>query len=235
LNLAAALLMLGEMPIVADFRLGAGTIGLMLGQEQSAGMANVLAKPTAEILSPMIERELFVHSSNVRALLSSAKPKESLLRYSTESALAVVKGLRILSRPAVVDLGAGYSDTINQLQREMDQLILVVDPFDITLSMARSLLRELENTDAGSGRIHIVVVDRSDANVQIPWNEVEQMLGREIRAIISDAPDLVQQALKAATPMVMLQPNSIFANQITKLAEDLNTRIRTLANGQPAH
>jgi MinD-like ATPase involved in chromosome partitioning or flagellar assembly len=116
----------------------------------------------------------------------------------------------------------------------MDQLILIVDPFAVTLAMARLILAELDEVGASGGRIHVVVVDRSH-NLQIAWNEVEQALGREIRAVFSDAPDLAQQASRNGTPMVIMQPNSLFANQIAKFAEDLNARIKTLASGQLTH
>lgn len=234
LNLAAALLMLGETPTVADFRPGAGTLGLQLGQELTGGMGNILAKPPGEITAGSVERELLVHKSNLRALVSSPKPSEAQLNYSLESAQAVVNGLRGISQPAVFDLGTCQSNIIRQIQREMDQLILIVDPFSITLTMARMVLAELDDASSSGGRVHVVVVDRSH-NLQIAWNEVEQVLGREIRAVFSDAPELAQQAVKNGTPMVMLQPNSLFANQIAKFAEDLNARMKTLASGQLTH
>lgn len=234
LNMAAALLMLGEAPTVADFRLGAGSLGLMLGQEQAGGMGNILAKPPGEITPTAIERELLLHSSNLRALVSSPKPRDAQVHYSLESAQAVVNGLRTISHPTIFDLGTGLSEIISQIQREMDQLILIVDPFAVTLSMARLLLAELDEVGASGGRVHVVVVDRSH-NLQIAWNEVEQILGREIRAVFSDSAELAHQAARKGTPMVIMQPNSLFANQIAKFSEDLNARIKTLASGQLAH
>ncbi|GIL09237.1 MAG: transcriptional regulator [Chloroflexota bacterium] len=231
LNIGAALVAAGENPIVADFRLGRGSMGLAIGFERSYGMANTLARPTADIRPAAVERELVVHSSGLRALLSSPRPKEAQMKYPIESVVAVIGSLRTMGRPAIFDLGCGFDDSISRLQREMDQLILVVEPAGITLAMARELLQELETSGAGSGRIHIVVINRSQSSLQTPWNEVEQMVGRELRAIVSAAPELAFQAARAATPIVLLQPSSIVANQIIKLSEELNQRIRTLASG----
>lgn len=230
LNTAAALLMTGESPVIADFRPGAGTMSLLLGVDHAVGMANVLSKAANEIQPALIEKEIVTHSTTLRALLSSTRPQEAQLKYSAETAVAVVNHLRTLGRPAIFDLGCTYTTTLSRLQLEMDQIILVVDPYHITLAMARDLIQELENTSAAANRIHIVVVNRSPFNV--PWNEVENFLGRELRAIISDAPELVFQATRAAVPMVILQPNAIVSNQIVKLTEDLNTRIRTMAGSQ---
>ena len=77
LNIAAARLLAGENPVVADFRLGMGSMGLAIGFPRSAGMANILGKPVDEIRPRTIDGELAVHQSGLRALLSSARPAET--------------------------------------------------------------------------------------------------------------------------------------------------------------
>lgn len=224
LNVAAALTLVSENPIVADFRLGSGSLGLSIGFGHSHGMANVLSKPLSEIRSSSIDSELIVHQSGLRALLSSARMKEAQINYSIDSALAVVRSLKTMGRPAIFDLGSGLNQTTNRLQRDMDQVVLVVEPNNVALAMAREILNELD-TD-GSHRIRIVVVNRSSSNLQTPWNEIEQVLGQEICAIISAAHDQLFQATKAAVPLVIYQPNAVVSSQIMKLSEDLNARVK---------
>src|SRR5436309_345364 len=83
-NTGAALMLSGENPIVADFRLGAGSMGLSIGFGRSQGMANVLTKPAAEIRPKMIEGELAVHQSGLRTLLSSVRSKEAMTNFPLE-------------------------------------------------------------------------------------------------------------------------------------------------------
>lgn len=227
LNMAAALYMSGETPLVADFRLGSGSMSLSLGIENANGMVNVLTKPANEVRPNVIEQELTTHNSGMRLLLSSARPREAQVKYPIESALAVINAMRQMARQSIFDLGHGYDDGISRIQREMDQIILVVEPQDVTLRMGRELLQELE-TGAGSGRIHIVVVNRAQSNQQTSWNEAEHILGKELRAIISAAPELAFQAARGAMPIVMFQPNTIVSSQIVKLTEEISTRIRSL-------
>ena len=219
LNLAVARLLVSENPIVADFRLGVGSMGLAIGLGRSTGMANVLSKPVDDIRPRLIEAELASHPSGLRALLSSARPSETAINYTPESATAVVRSLRTLGRPTVIDLGSGLTPMTFQLQREMDQLVLVVDPVFVTLTMAREILQELDNSKGDPNRIHIVVINRAASSAPPSWNEVEQMLGREIRAVISLASELVSQALQANVPAVMFQPTAIASSQMMKLAE----------------
>jgi pilus assembly protein CpaE len=231
LNLSAAYNLGGENSILADFRLGSGSLGLMLGFAQSHGMANILNKPVNEIRPAVIEPELVLHQSGLRALLSSARTKEAQLSYGVDSALAVVRGLRTMGRPAIFDLGSSLTMNISRLQREMDQLILVVEPNPVALGMAREMLSDLEPSGPSTGRVQVVVVNHVQSNVQTPWHEVEHLLGQELRAILSSAHDQLFQAARSAVPVVVGQPNAVISGQITKLAEDINSRIRT-ASGE---
>lgn len=231
LNLAGAAIIAKENPIVADFRFGSGSLGLALGFGHSSGMANIISKPGNEVRPQLIEKEFVNHQSGLRGLLSSINAKETQLEYPTEALLGIVRSLKTMGRPAIFDLGNGFNSVISRVHREMDSLIVVVEPEDIALAMAHELLQELINNASGKERIHIVVVNRTQSNFQTPWHEVEQMLGQEIRAIISPASELALQANRNATPMVLLQPSAIVSTQIIKLFEDLNTQVRQIAGG----
>ncbi len=234
LNLAAARLLISETPVVADFRLGVGSMGLALGMGRSVGMANILGKPASDIQPRDIENELTVHPSGLRALLSSAHPTETSLHYTPEAATAVVRGLRAVGRPAVFDLGSGLNAMSFHLQREMDQLILVIDPVSVTIQMAREILQEIDASRPDPNTVHIVVINRAASSAQPSWNEVEHLLGREIRAVISLASELVSQALQANVPAVMFQPTAIASSQMIKLAEELYNRSKVPAGGEVA-
>lgn len=232
LNVAVARLLAGENPIVADFRLGMGSMGLALGLTRSTTMAEVLSKPVDDIRPRTIENELAIHPSGLRALLSSARPAETSIEYSADAAVAIIRALRSMGKPTVFDLGCGLTPMSFRLQREIDQLVIVVDPVFITLNMAREILQELDANRADPSRIHVVVVNRAAASAPPSWNEVEQMLGREIRAVISLASELVSQALQANVPAVMFQPSAIASSQMIKLAEDLYNRSKMPAGGE---
>ena len=232
LNIAVARLIAGEKPIVADFRLGMGTMGMSIGLGRSTGMANVLSNPAEEIRPRLIEGELATHPSGLRTLLSSVRPSELSLNFTPEQAIAVVRAMRTMGRPLVFDLGGGLTALTRQLQLEMDQLVVVVDPLFVTLTMAKEMLQEIESSRPDANSIHIVVINRAASSAPPSWNEVEQMLGREIRAVISLASELVSQALQANVPAVMYQPTAIASSQMIKLAEDLHNRSRVPAGGK---
>ncbi len=232
LNVAVARLLAGENPMVADFRPGMGSMALAIGLGRTTGMANILSKPVDEIKPRAIEAEMATHPSGLRALLSSARPAETAMTFSPDAALATIRTLRTMGKPAVFDLGSGLSPLTLQLQKEMDQLVIVVDPVFVTLNMAREILPEIDASRTDPSKVHIVVVNRAASSAPPSWTEVEHLLGREIRAVISLASDLVSQALQANVPAVMFQPTAIASSQMIKLAEELYNRSKQPAGGE---
>lgn len=223
LNLAATLRELSMNPIVADFRLGMGSLGLSLGLGRSTGMANLLKRPATEINPSTIDEEVVVHPSGLRALLSSTRAKESMMNIPMDTANAIVREMRIIGKPSVYDLGCGFTPLLSRLQSEMDTLVLVVDPSNASLVIAKEMLQELGRIE--KDRIYLAVVNRVQVSQQPPWHEVEHILGQDIRAIISPAPDLAFQAMEAGTPLVYYQPNAVVSSQIIKMGEEIKTRI----------
>lgn len=234
LNIAAARLAAGDNPVVADFRPGMGSMGLALGFGRANGMAALLTKQASEISQRVIEGEINQHPSGLRTLLSSARPKEALVAYSPETAVSIVRALRSIARPGVYDLGSGLTPFTLRLQQEMDHLVIVTDPVQLTLNMTREILQELEGSRPEGGKMHVVIVNRAASSTPPSWHEVEQMLGREIRATIALASELVTQAQGAGMPVVLYQPTAIASSQLIKLAEDLTVRHRVAA-GPEAH
>jgi len=230
MNVAAALGQ-KESTIVADIRPGQGSMGLALGLGRSAGMANLLARPATELNARAIENELIAHTSGIRALLSTPKPKDSQLVINPDTVSVILKGLRSLSRNVIIDMGTGLTRSNLRLAKEIDQIVLVTEPNRVTLNMTKELLKELEVNGIGRGRTNVVLLNRTQSTLQVPWQEAEQMLAHEMLAIISPAAELAFQASEAGMPMILFQPTSIVATQMNKVSEELGNRVRTMAGG----
>lgn len=233
-NLAAALQNSDGKPLLVDMRLGSGSMGLQLGVPKPHGIAEVLAKPAADLKPKTIEENLTIHNSGLRGLFSSPSLREAQLGYSLEAGIALTKQVRAMGRTGLFDLGTPLSPNAVRLQRELDMLLFVVEPMKATLTAAREILPQIENLRSVPGRIHIVVVNRAQSGLQTPWHEVEQILGQEIRAIISSAPELTFQATNVGMPMVLHQPSAIVSTQFGKLAEDLMTRLNAEVSNEIA-
>lgn len=220
LNVAASLAQ-RESTILADFRPGQSTLGLALGAARSTGMANLLSRPPGELSARAVENELVHHASGLRLLLSSARPKETQMNVSPDTAAAIVEHLRALARFVLLDLGAGLTRLTVRLLDELDHLTLAVEPNRIALMLAREVINEIEQHGFTRARMLVVLVNRTQSGLQVPWQEAEEMLEHEMTAIISPMPELAFQADEVTTPLILLQPTSIAATQYSKLAEAL--------------
>ena len=220
LNVAASLAQ-RESTILADFRPGQSTLGLALGAARSTGMANLLSRPPGELSARAVENELVHHASGLRLLLSSARPKETQMNVSPDTAAAIVEHLRALARYVLLDLGAGLSRLTVRLLDELDHLTLAVEPNRIALALAGEVINEIDQHGFQRARVSVVLVNRTQSGLQVPWQEAEKMLEHEMTAIISPMPELAFQADEVTTPLILLQPTSIAATQYSKLAEAL--------------
>ena len=222
LNLAAALRKMGETPFLADFCLGTSSLNLYMGAETS-GMGIVASRAAAQINAALIEEHAVTSQSGVRALLASCKPQEALIHVKADTANAIAHTLRQLGRPVIYDLGAGYSSLVHALHRDMERIIITVEPAGVSLKMARDLIQELGKN--GKHRIDIVVFTRTQIPLQLSWHDVEHELNHQVRGVISPAPELAFRAVEAGVPIVLHEPNAIVSSQIIKLAETIKSAL----------
>lgn len=218
LNLTAQIAKSGYKTLLADFQLSSSTLGLMLGAK-SRGMARLLGRGTTG--TSIIEKELITHQSGLRALTCSSDPRELRVKYTVETALEIVQGLRTLGDPTIIDMGHGLTPLNQKLLPELQQLIVIIEPNNMALEMAYPLLKEIE-ADFNPEQIALVIVNRAASNLQTSWQDIENRLNYEVRAIISPAPELSFQALENKTPMVILRPDSVVAGQFMKLAQEMD-------------
>jgi MinD-like ATPase involved in chromosome partitioning or flagellar assembly len=212
---------------LSDIRPGEGSMGLSLNMALAAGMANLLSRALGEMNARTIESELVAHGSGLRLLLSTARPKEAALNINPDVAAMILKTLRSMARFVVVDLGTGLSRVSMRVAKDVEQLVMVVEPTRPALTMARETLKELDANGIGRGRTNVVLVNRTQTTVQVPWQEAEQILNHEMVAIITPAPELAFQANEAGFPMVLFQPTAIPSTQMSKIADEIVTRTRT--------
>ncbi|NJL92400.1 MAG: response regulator [Anaerolineae bacterium] len=222
-NVAAVLAQHADTALV-DLRPGQGTLGPALGINRAQGLATVMSRPVPEITTRLVEEQLVPHAIGLKLLLASPRPQESQLALTPESVQALISGLIPLAYYRVLDLGAGLNRLTVRMVREMDHTTILVEPNRVTLTLAAEIMKEVSALGLRAGSTSVVVFNRAQSTIQVPWQEVEQILNHEVTAIISPAPELAFQAAEAGFPIVHFQPSSIVAGQISKLAEELAKR-----------
>ena len=228
-NVAATLTQNGQSVALVELRPGVGSLGLSLGFSRASGLSNLLQRPIAEITPQALEGEMVVHSSGLRMLLSSPRAAEAQAGLTVEQAELVIKQMGALVKIVLLDLGPGLTSLNTALVKMAEQITIPVEPQRVTLMMARSMLHSLREMGIPHTRVNVVFLNRVQSGLQIPWQEAEELLGHELVAIVSPAPELSFQAAEAGYPMILYQPDSITASQLRKLADGLSSKMNLAA------
>jgi pilus assembly protein CpaE len=223
LNLAVAVAQKvgqGQVMLI-ELRPGQGTIGPQLDYPSASGLEDLLKRGVAGLTPRAIEGELFSHASGVRMLLSASRPTEHDEALTPELAETLVRNAATLVGYVFIDVGNGLSPLTQRLTGLSDQILLTVEPQRLSLDIAGPMFDNLHKLGVGPSRTQPVLINRSPSSLQTPWQDVEEKLGHKLLGLVSPAPELAYQAGEAGAPMVLLQPESIFATQMRDIAGDL--------------
>jgi CheY-like chemotaxis protein/MinD-like ATPase involved in chromosome partitioning or flagellar assembly len=207
--------------ILTDLRPGQGTLGAMLGVQNAQGIANVMRYSVNDITPALVSNQAVRHASGMRLVLSSINPQESQLNISPEAAFALVKAMSSVARFSLVDMGAGLNRVNVRLIRDLTQTVVILEPNRPSVMSAQAILREFRTIGVPPHKVVVVVSNRTQTNAQLGWQEIESGLGHQISALVGPAPELVYQAVEAATPLTLFQPDAIIAGQVNKLVQEL--------------
>jgi pilus assembly protein CpaE len=221
LNVSLALQSRDQEVVLAELNPGRGTIALELGIPNPMGLGHLLARALKDIHLRSVDAELITHKSGVRFLLSSYRPKDADLEQAVPQLEAIVRNLTVMCTTLLLDLGSGVRPHVKPILQMSDRVLLVVEPVFPTPSLARALIDDLHGSGIDKSKMSLVLVLRDRTTLQIPWKQVETDLGLPLAGIISPAPEQAHQASQGGSPVVIMHPDSLMADQLQKLAANI--------------
>jgi CheY-like chemotaxis protein len=218
-NLAVSLeQMTGDKVIAADIRPGQGAIGTLAGFPEAGSLDRLLQLGQETIGPNEVERELLLHPSGVYLLPASTNPKHAHLVTSVGHLETITRHLGSLARYVIIDLGPSLPPATARVLGQMDQVVVVIEPYPQTVSQAKLLLAALRDYGVVRSKISVVMVNRGGSSLQLPLSQIEESLGSAPLVVVPPAAELAYRATNEGTPIVMLQPDSLIAEQFEKLA-----------------
>jgi pilus assembly protein CpaE len=219
-NLAAGLFKKTQADVVlAELTPGQGSLGLDLGSEENTGLAKLLSLSPAEITRDKVAEQLVAHTAGFKLLLASNHPRDFHLSGQVSQYENLVARLSTLGRFIVLDMGMGLPPFVQRLLPLVKDMIVVVEGVPNTIAHTKALVADLVELGADKNHILAVLNNRVRTDSQMPWAEVQQQLGHSISATLTPAPELFSQAVRMKTPALLCQPDSLTAQQVTKLAD----------------
>ncbi|HEX2979097.1 MAG TPA: hypothetical protein VHO48_02425, partial [Anaerolineaceae bacterium] len=209
-----------QQVIVAEFCPGHGSIGPSLGYINPDGVKRLLGCEPLEITSGMIEKELVPSATGVRLLLASTHPKDVDTASANAHYEAILDQLTQMSPIVIVDFGTIQFPKWETLLGMCNEAVVVVEPNPLTVTRTKALLEDLTEKGFGMTRLlTVAMVNRIRADVQLSWGQVQEALNVPVVSVITPAPELAYQAELRMTPMTLIQPDGLIAQQYAKIAE----------------
>jgi Flp pilus assembly CpaE family ATPase len=122
----------------------------------------------------------------------------------------------------IADFGAGVRPYVKPLLELTDRLVIVIEPVYPTDRVAQAVVDDLINSGYPRHKINMVLLTRMRTSLQIPWKKLNEDLGLELAGVISPAPEQAHQASQSGTPLLLIQPDSLVADQLQKVAQHLS-------------
>ncbi len=211
--------------IVAEMLPGRGTLALELGVANFKGLTDLLSvNRTGDLTREKVREALVHHSSGMKMLLASDRPRDMHLISQTANYEAIVTALAGLARFVVLDLGAGLQPFTEKIIPHCNEMMVVLEGVPNTIIMAKALIDDIAALGKHANNVHSVLNNRMRSDTQLPSSQVQTKLNHEIITTLTPAPELFVQATRIQTPAVLCQPESLTARQITKLVEFITER-----------
>ncbi len=209
----------GGNVVLSDFRPGNGNLSLSLGYKNQTAMSKLLSKEAREVLLSDVQAALQVADSGVKVLLSSYMPSESKWMDAADQFSTIVRHLSYLGKYVILDLGSSLTPSVQKVIDLCNQLIIVTEPVESSITQTKALLDELSMQVLGLGNIHVVLVNRIRSETHMSTRAVQDKIGRPVSAMISPAPELAATAGNQNAPMIAVQKEGLINQQYDKLAQ----------------
>jgi len=219
-NLAASLYKKFQTDVIlAELTPGQGSLALDLGVPNENGLADILSMAPAEITNESVSDQMVTHAAGFKVLAASNHPRDFQLVNQVTQYENLVGRMAALGQFVVLDIGMGLPPFVQRLLPKINELVVIIEGVPNTINHTRALIDDLIELGIDKNHIAVVLNNRVRTESQIAWAEVQKQLGHSIAATLTPAPELFLQASRLKTPAVLCQPESLTAQQITKLVD----------------
>jgi DNA-binding response OmpR family regulator/CO dehydrogenase nickel-insertion accessory protein CooC1 len=207
--------------IVAELRLGMGTLGPDLGEANPSVLTELLTTDLSNLTRQKIHEKLYILPSGLRLLFGSVQAKDGLLANASDLMEVLVNQMSYLTPFLVLDLGAGLRPIIQKLIPTCNILLVLVEPVMNSVIYSRALITDLADLTGSRQNIHAIVVNRTRSDTQLTMTQMGETLGQIPLVAITPAPELIYTAARMKTTAFAASPDSLTAQQFTKLADSI--------------
>ena len=220
LNVASSLALRKESVIAAEFRPYFGTFTQHLSLLPTDNLASLVSEESEGISAGHLEKLLVRHASGLQVLLGP-QANEGYLEITPDQANSIVQTLRSKANYVIIDLPYQPSEAIQTVLRQSDFVCLVVEREAASLQAALVMLKLLQSRGVIGSRVGAIIVNRARSSSQLNVAHIQKNLPCRLIGVVPPEPELCEKAVNEGIPVVMAQPESLWAESLTHLADRL--------------
>ncbi len=231
-NLAVVLARESGRPVVlVDLNLQFGDIDLMLNITPERTIAAVIQRMN-QLDADLMESFLTLHdASNLKVLAAPARPEyaDTITTFVVEKVLQV---LRERHTYVIIDTPSFLQDTTLTALDHSDQIVLLTALDLLALHNTKTALAMMQKLRYGPEKVKLVL-NRSNADVGISPDDVEQTLEYDISAYIPSDGRVAVTSVNEGEPFVLSQPKTQIAQSIRRIAYQVMDREEEFLDESP--
>lgn len=213
INIGHALTSLGKSVVLVDANLVTPNVALQLGFLDPQGTVNKFLRREQEL-----HEITYLHDSGL-SVIPASPSYEEFQKTNAQYLHEVFEHLDDTTQFVLVDAPSGLGYDVNQVLKNCDEVLLVVNP---TLPSVMDALKTARAAKAQKTTVAGVVINMSNRGKhEMQVAEIEQILGHQI---IGNIPyhTKVRKAMHLGSPAHHLYPRSKPAREFRKIAEHLS-------------
>jgi len=220
-NIAVVLAQGQKRVILADLHPWAGTAAAQLGLVPRGNVSQLAQTEAAGWNTRLLEGHLERHRSGVQVFGVPMRTEGYVGSLEPEKLVALVDGFETMADVVIVDMGNGLTPAALALGGRCHSTFLLLESDAVALQLAADTVKRLQEVGLIGSRLGLVLVNRTRSASTYTRDEIEQLLGSKLVAVITPAPEVSFHATKTATPVVLGQADAILAAQFRELSSTL--------------
>jgi len=211
----------GRRTVLVDLHPEGGTAAVQLGQVPRVSLADLTQRTADSMDEKLLERHLFPHRTGLHILPAPLVPHETEDDLSPQWVYAILDQLTQQANLVIVDLPSLLGPMTWAALQRADSIALVTEADSIAIGATRRWLEILDAEGIVGSRVHVVAVNRIGGTTPYTKQQLEEMLGTEVMALIAHAAEQCLLANKNAIPVVLQKRETILEQQLGELAKSL--------------
>lgn len=220
INFAASLAVRGHSTIAIEMRGRHGTFSSLLSRSPAENISHLIEFGADQITQEAVSSRLFRTSFGLRVLFGPQEARQET-EISPEQAAAIVDAASELSDYTILDIPAYPSEAAREAMRRSWRVFIVLDAEPASVRSAQVALDGLRTAGVTGQLMGAVIVNRAAVPVGPNPNEVGDILNLEVHAVIPPAAEACAAAQRTGAPVVLTQPDAVYAVAIAEAADRL--------------